>query len=301
MLQCRALIFAAVASSLVCAASAQAQNAAPVPIDALPPPPPPNARIEYQNLYYTDPTVAAPGAWLFGFNAEAWGIYFPQLNATARVSGTAVSGTATEAGWEAGGSAFIGYDNFLLQVTGLAGTGTANVSYADGLKSNTSAGITEVEVIGRYVFPSMQFGGVTPYFLAGYDFTETNTKTTDSTGFTFVLSGTSQLNSINTYNTVFAGLGALYEFTPAAGLRFDLEAGPAFGHTRYTNADVVTGADNKGVGVAGMSHLTLYWKLTEEWTAQVGAKAAGIANQNNGVQAWSATGGFVSLGYQHRF
>jgi len=73
-------------------------------------------------------------------------------------------------------------------------------------------------VIGRYVFPSMQFGGVTPYFLAGYDFTETNTKTTDSTGFTFVLSGTSQLNSINTYNTVFAGLGALYEFTPAAGL-----------------------------------------------------------------------------------
>ncbi len=58
-----------------------------------------------------------------------------------------------------------------------------------------------------------------------------------------------------------------------------------------------------GTGIAGLSHLTLYYTILPEVTVQVGAKAAAIVMSNYRTTglATGGIGGYLSVGYIHQF
>jgi hypothetical protein len=251
------------------------------------------ARIQEENLVYTDPTMALPGRWTVGANAELWGGITPWVRTQ--------DSTQQWKGWQAGGSLSVGYDAFQLQLTGLSGSATGTSSMSNGATVHTHSGITEIEILGRYVFPSAQFWGITPYVLGGYDFVQVPQSDAVFGNFFYPATGSSQRKLTNTFNTLFIGVGGLYEFTQNVGLRFDVEIGPSFGESKYTNFLPSMKSDFSGTQFGFMSHLTVYWRITDDIVAQVGLKAAGIEGGANGVQVWGAAGAFGSIGYAHRF
>ena len=252
------------------------------------------ARVQEENLVYTDPTVSLPGRWTVGANAEMWGGIIPQV----KTQGSTQQWT----GWQGGGSLSVGYDAFQLQLTGMTGNAFGTWHFANGALAHTHSEITEIEVLGRYVFPSAQFFGITPYIVGGYDFTQVPESDILFGNFVWVPpTGSAQRKSVNTFNTLFIGGGGLYEFTRDVGLRFDVEIGPSFGSTNNTNRLPPAQSDFSGTQFGFMSHLTVYWRITDDIVAQVGLKAAGIQGSATGVQTWGAIAGFGSLGYTHRF
>src|SRR5712692_2170712 len=81
----RAIALLMVPASLIGIAYAQAQT----------------ARTQYQILVATDPTVAAPGKWAFGLNAELWGVYAPSYRSGNQViNGVSTPTNSSTKAWE---------------------------------------------------------------------------------------------------------------------------------------------------------------------------------------------------------
>jgi hypothetical protein len=304
MLTSRALVFAAAAVSLICAASARAQYQPAQPPPETQPPPPqsappqsvqPYGRTQYQNLYYTDPTVAAPGRWLFGINAEGWGVAAAIMYSVNTSTGSQTK-TSYVTGYQAGGDIYVGYDNILVQFQALGGQSSTTFLSGTTSEYKTTFQSEQFDLSVRYSFPGVNWQGFTPFVIVGYDYLHMPVTDTLTMGATWAVTGTSVRNRTYNYNTGYVGFGALYEINELAGFRFDLDLGWGFGSQTQSGA---TGTAN-GNGAAALGHATVYYHFLPEWTFQLGIKGAALT-MSNGIEPAGGLGGFLSVGYLHRF
>ena len=258
-------------------------------------------RTQYQELYYTDPTVAAPGQWVFGINAEAWGVVAPLVYPVNTAVGSQTQ-TTYVSGFQGGGDLYIGYDNFLLQFQGLAGQSSTTFNAGAGASAfKTTFPSEQFDVSLRYSFSGVNLAGLTPFLIVGFDYLYMPvTDTLTSPGFFWIATGTPVRHRVYDYNTGYVGAGGLYEFNEQTGFRVDLDVGASWGAEKITNLLPGFVGDASGTGLAALGHATVYYHFLPEWTLQFGLKAAAISI-SNGIEPAGGVGGFMSVGYLHRF
>ena len=263
-------------------------------------------RTQEETLYYTDPTVAAPGRTVLGVSGELWGVYGPESYHVNFNSPTGPLKTSNVTAYQYGGSAYIGRGDWTLLLEGLTGRSTRSrvATLGTGTTPYTlSYPLEQWDLSLRYTFSKVNWGRVTPYLVGGFDTLHTpQTYKATAPNVIYAYTGTSTLDQDLRYNTAYLGAGILYEFNAKAGFRFDLDAGVGTASSRFTNLLPSLAAINPkatGIGGAVLLHTTLYYKVLPELTVQVGLKGAAIANSK--VPPREGIGAYISAGYIHQF
>jgi hypothetical protein len=255
-------------------------------------------RVQEENLVYTDPTMAPAGTFLAGIAGEFWGVG-SALQYPVNTGTGSQTKTSYVTGYQAGGDIYLGYNNFLVQFEGLAGQSSTTFTAAvpGGTTTyKTSFPSQELDVSLRYAFSNVNWGGLTPYLIVGYDYLRMPVTDTLAGGYTWTATGTPVRYRTYDYNSGYIGVGTLYEFNDKVGLRFDLDVGGSAGSE--TQSGVVGTAT--GTGIAAFGHATVYYHFLPEWTVQLGLKAAALT-MNNYIEPAGGIGAFLSIGYLHQF
>jgi hypothetical protein len=254
-------------------------------------------RVIEENLIVTDPTVAAPGHWLVGAAAEAW------------VSGTPWEpvfdqnfnqvGSMSFAYGQLGGNVTAGYDDLWAMLSYRTGSGEQTTNFSTGLNERSSQRESEIEFKLRYLLRNLEIYGTTPYLLAGYNNILLDTPLTILNPFrVFTATQTPVLQRAVDFNQGFAGVGGIHPINDRFGIRADLVLSVA--SVVMTESSVLPGFTSKfnGVGVGGRAHATVYYKLTDNLIANLGAVAVGIQDS---VYSYRYVGAYANLGYSVRF
>lgn len=270
-----------------------------------------NQRVEQEDLLITDPTVAERGAWLVGASVEGWYLKLPYpappIYPTSPALPFNTYGDGSMSGGQYGGSVQVGYDNFWLQAKYLTGSWTGHETFTNNFKTDLKPQADAIEIILRYAFRDTKILGITPFILALYEHTKIDASRdlTSPAGARYIYTGSDQLRWVDTINTFGIGLGGLVEITDKVGFRFDGVLGRSKETERYSGflPAYQSLANGEGTGWGGISHLSLYYRITDELTVQVGGKYAALNLTKYSGPAWDWVwgGAYVSLGWIRRF
>jgi hypothetical protein len=269
--------------------------------------PPTQGRTQEESLVYTDPTMAAPGHFLFGVSGEFLQTWGPEAYG-ASVGDLTIKKVSNVAVSLYGGDVYAGYGNWLLQFEGNTGGWTTHESVGDFLgqpvQATQSVPIEQLDGSVRYTFSSISWNHITPYVIAGVNYLELNFSETlpPSCGCGWTATGGHPvLKHVYDYTTPYIGAGMLYQMNDKWGFRFDIDGGYSWGSANFTNLTPAYAAVNPtqtSTGPAFLTHATVYYKITPELTAQVGVKGEAIFEPLFGPVA---LGPYVGLGYLHQF
>ncbi|MBF0562937.1 MAG: hypothetical protein HQL37_13170 [Alphaproteobacteria bacterium] len=261
------------------------------------------ARTQKEDLVYTDPTVPQPGKWLVGANAEDMFVVMNYDSKSSLVTNsgiTTATTTSTVIGNEVGGTFTAGYGNLWGFITYRVGEfgGTRDYSSSLGYKEDYSVQTSQIETRLRYLVPELKFWGITPFVIGGYNYTNVDSSLSIETPRISFGGKTSLLRWNDEYHSFFGGLGGIAPFTESLGLRADASAAYVRGSGSY-KAPFTTANTWSGNGYGGEGHVTLYYKISDTWTAQLGAKGEFVTGDS--IDAFGAFGAYANLGYTVHF
>jgi hypothetical protein len=251
-------------------------------------------RAAENTLVYNDPTVAAPGKWVYGISADyskyksIEPLYYP-------VSGVLNNTTQSYNTSQPGISAWVGYDD--ISVMASFGSRSGNVaSIVQGVGALNKAFHTkESEIDVRWLIHQLSTSHFSPFVLVGYALDSTS-GTENEISFEDVYS---QKDSM-----LMLGAGAIIPVDEKIGFRVDGRMGSdrQTSYGKYIAGPGVTLNFNayRYTATAPFSRLTatMYYKISGGWNAQLGARhgsySAGVG------PAFSDTGIFASIGYTYR-
>ena len=311
--QARSYFAVGIVASLTLFAStlAHGQQPAPGPVygpGAVPVVVPAPARVIEQDLFVTDPTVAARQHWLIGVGGEGWLTAFPEWPYVDALSNTLKSTTTYFHNF--GGNVTIGYDDLWAQFNYRTGKGTQSQPFDSGpahVDSRLDRTQSEGEIKFRYLLRDLNLGSkervMLPYVLAGYDdITISEDHRLETAGWFWTHTGAPDKLRTNTYKSGYLGGGVLAPFTPSFGMRADISFGAAY--ATQTDDNLLPGYRTGAMSAWGLYaniHATAYYNITDGLVAQVGLKETAIFASNLDINLFGAFGAYGSLGYIYRF
>lgn len=251
-------------------------------------------RVMEEEIVLKDPTVSAPKKWAVGASAEYWYVAGPydSYDNGVKVADGDIDATMP------GGNAFVGYDNWTLQVSYRAGDADITMTDVSGTPTwKEEQKQKEFEVTLRYLIRAWSSKHFVPYLLGGYNSTAIDkTYTLVTTGWWWTSTGTNVVHYENDYRSWMLGVGAVVPFNQYLGIRGDLRV--AFTDATSKNADTGSEWSSSGIGCVGF--LTGYWNIFEGLNFQVGAKGQYL-NGGDNVASYGRLGVFAMLGYSYKF
>jgi hypothetical protein len=238
-----------------------------------------------ETLVVKDPTVAAPGNWLFGAALEymyvkgAYDLY--DSNGDKIADGDISFGLP-------GANVWVGYGNLTVNFAYRKGSGEIDRKWTNGALSIDKLDQKDTELTLRYLFRTGS--GITPYVIGGYlqtKFDEDETIT--NAGYIFPYNNSTRSQRSTTYNSPMLGGGAIFPFSDKFGARADVRL-------TYSSAEVTydTGQKFTGSGIGGGFTATGYWNITDFLNAQLGIKYQSLNGGDLGYK--NMMGLFAMLG-----
>lgn len=249
-------------------------------------------RVVEDTLVFKDPTVSAPGKWIFGAALEDTYEFAPIT--TFNVNGSLESGRINSS--KPGISAFAGYGDLTGNYTFRKGNENLALS-TDGISDTQANSVSENEITLRWRFSNLDGSWLIPYIYAGFVDIHVDTVDTITSppGAYWASVGGVNRSPVGTSTTqwqgAMAGVGGIIPVSNKFGFRTD----EGIISTRST-WESEFGPSSKGSGVGGRFTGTMYYNIAKGLNAQIGGRyeylnggSSGIARYRNGV--------FVMLGY----
>ena len=251
-------------------------------------------RVIEDEIVLADPTVAKPKHMLVGGSGEIWYVWKNWI----RWDNNKEYNHGLIKGFEPGGTLYVGYDKFTLSYTFRRGNwdGDSDTASVAGSSAKLSQQQTEHEIAGRWLF-STQNKHINPYLLAGYNYTNRKDVMKVDAAHPFSYNANTTSRSERTYNAPFLGTGLIVPFNDRFGVRGDLRLMALFADWKRDD-----GATDSKTDLGGAAVGTLYANIWKGLNAQMGWKYQRFGIKEGGeLGATSKTGGFLMLGYTHKF
>jgi hypothetical protein len=239
-----------------------------------------------ETLVVKDPTVAAPGNWLFGAALEY--MYVKGNYDLYDGAGNKLADGDISFGLP-GVNLWTGYNNWTVNFAYRKGSGDIDRAWVNGAKSTDKLDQKDTELTLRYLFRTNS--GISPYVLGGYlqtKFEENETIT--SPGFIFPYNSSTRSQRTTTYNSPMLGGGAIFPFSDKFGARADIRLTYTSAEVKYDNGSKTTGS-----GIGGGLTGTGYYNITPWLNAQLGARFTSLNGGDVGYKSFFGVFGMLGV------